>query len=147
MEKHDYDSSRQRQTCAEVMQHHYRWRDLTVISMAVLTLSACSLSTLAPATPSIQGRHPPASMDPAYGQVLRVIVKFRQAVPYRDAAFLQDIARQIGARIAYISSVSIDTHVYQIELQPGQSHADILGRLSGIPDVLWVQADAVARPS
>lgn len=86
-------------------------------------------------------------MDPAYGQVLRVIVKFRQAVPYRDAAFLQDMARHINARIAYISSVSIDTHVYQIELQPGQSHADILGRLSGIPDVLWVQADAVARPS
>lgn len=86
-------------------------------------------------------------MDPAYGQVLRVIVKFRQVVPYRDAAFLQAMARQIGARIAYISSVSIDTHVYQIEFQPGQSHADILGRLSGIPAVLWVQADAVARPS
>lgn len=86
-------------------------------------------------------------MDPAYGQVLRVIVKFRQAVPYRDAAFLQAMARHIDARIAYISSVSIDTHVYQIELQPGQSHADILRRLSGIPDALWVQEDAVARPS
>lgn len=95
----------------------------------------------------MQGHHSPASGDPAYSQVLRVIVKFRQVVPYRDAAFLQNMAQHIDARIAYISSVSTDTHVYQIEFQPGQSHADILRRLSGIPAVLWVDADAVARPS
>ena len=86
-------------------------------------------------------------MNPAYGQALRVIVKFRQTVPYRDAAFLQGIARQIRARITYISSVSPDTHVYQVEPRPGQSHADILQSLSGIPSVLRVEADAMARPS
>lgn len=86
-------------------------------------------------------------MNPASGQPLRVIVKFRQAVPYRDAAFLQDIAQQIHARITYISSVSLDTHVYQIEPQPGQSQADLLRRLSDLPSVLRVEADAVAQPS
>lgn len=86
-------------------------------------------------------------MNPAYGQALRVIVKFRQTVPYRDAAFLQDIAQQIHARVAYISSVSLDTHVYQVEPQLGQSHADILRSLSGIPSVLHVEADALAQPS
>ncbi|MGH6637402.1 MAG: hypothetical protein ACREXN_07295 [Polaromonas sp.] len=86
-------------------------------------------------------------MNPAPGQALRVIVKFRQAVPYRDAAFLQDIALHIRARIAYISSVSLDTHVYRIELQPGQSQADVLRRLSDLPSVLQVEADAIAQPS
>ena len=86
-------------------------------------------------------------MNPSYGQAVRVIVKFRREVPYRDAAFLQDIARQTRARITYLSSVSLDTHVYQVEPQAGQSQADVLRRLSGISSVLRVEADAVARPS
>lgn len=86
-------------------------------------------------------------MNPASGQALRVIVKFRQTVPYRDAAFLQGIAQQIHARITYISSVSLDTHVYLIEPQPGQSQAELLRRLSDLPSVLRVEADAVAQPS
>ncbi len=85
-------------------------------------------------------------MNSTYGQALRVIVKFRQTVPYRDEIFLQDIAQKIHARITYISSVSLDTHVYQIKSQPGQSHADILRSLSGIPVVLHVEADALAQP-
>ena len=78
---------------------------------------------------------------------MRVIVKFRQPEPYRDAAFLQDIAQRIHARIVYLSSVSLDTHVYQIEPQPGQSPADVLQNLGVIPSVLWVEADAMAQPS
>ena len=86
-------------------------------------------------------------MNPSYGQAVRVIVKFRQEVPYRDAAFLQDMARQTRARITYLSSVSLDTHVYQVEPRLGQSQADLLRSLSGISSVLRVEADAVARPS
>lgn len=86
-------------------------------------------------------------MNPSYGQAVRVIVKFRREVPYRDAAFLQDIARQTRARITYLSSVSLDTHVYQVEPRLGQSQADLLRSLSGISSVLRVEADAVARPS
>jgi hypothetical protein len=90
---------------------------------------------------------PPTSAQQAYAQALRVVVKFRQAVPYRDAVFLQDMAQHIRARIAYIGSVAPDTHVYQIEPQPGQSHADVLRRLENLPSVLRAEADAVAKPS
>ena len=86
-------------------------------------------------------------MSSAYGQGLRVIVNFRQPVPYRDAAFLQGIGQQIRARVTYLSSVSADTHVYQIEPQPGLSQADVLRNLSAIPSVRRIEADAVARPS
>lgn len=86
-------------------------------------------------------------MNPSYGQALRVIVTFRWEAPYRDAAFLQAMARQTQARIAYISSVSLDTHVYRVEPRLGQSQADLLQSLSGIPSVLRVEVDAVARPS
>lgn len=86
-------------------------------------------------------------MNPPHGQALRVIVKFKQTVPYRDAAFLRDMAQQIHARIAYLSSVSPDTHVYQVEPQPGQSPADILRSLSAVSSVLRVEADALAQPS
>lgn len=127
--------------------HDHPWRDCTVIVLASLALPACSPSTLAPADPSMQGNPPPTSAKPAAAQALRVIMKFRQTVPYRDEAFLQDISQKIHARIMFISSIAPDTHVYQIEPQPGQSHADILQRLAGLPYVLRVEADAVARPS
>ncbi len=108
-------------------------------------LSACSRA-LAPIDPPMQSS-PPTSAQQAYAQALRVVVKFRQAVPYRDAVFLQDMAQHIRARIAYIGSVAPDTHVYQIEPQPGQSHADVLRRLENLPSVLRAEADAVAKPS
>lgn len=96
---------------------------------------------------AMQNSAPPVSMNSTYGQALRVIVKFRNAVPYRDEAFLQDISQKIHAHILFIGSVAPDTHVYQIEPQTGQSHADILQRLAGLPYVLRVEADAVAKPS
>ncbi len=95
----------------------------------------------------MQNDLPLRSVDSGIGKPMRVIVKFRQTVPYRDAAFLQDIAQHIHGRIAYISSVSLDTHVYQVEPQPGQSQADILQSLAAIPSVLRVEADAMAQPS
>lgn len=87
------------------------------------------------------------SVDSDIAKPMRVIVKFRQRVPYSDEAFLQDIAQHIHARIAYISSVSLDTHVYQVEPQNGQSQAEVLRSLATIPSVLRVEADAMARPS
>ena len=122
-------------------------RALAAILLASFTASACSPTTLASANAPTQTQTAPAAMNPSYGQAVRVIVKFRREVPYRDAAFLQDIARQTRARITYLSSVSLDTHVYQVEPRLGQSQADLLRSLSSIPSVLRVEADAVARPS
>lgn len=128
--------------------HKHPWRDGTAIVLAMLaTLTACSPAAMAPAAPSMQGSPLPTPTKPADARALRVIVKFRRTVPFLDAAFLRDLGRQIHARVAYISSVAPDTHVYQIEPEPGQSNADILQRLAGIPSVLRVEADAVARPS
>lgn len=120
------------------------WRAGTVFLLASLALPACSPSALAPPDPPIQGS-PPAK--PAYSQALRVVVKFRQVVPFRDPAFLKEMAQQSHAHIVYISSVASDTHVYQIEPEPGQSRADVLRRLANLPFVLRVEVDAMARPS
>lgn len=107
--------------------------------------SACSPAAPAPQNaPVLVGLAPPSMNAPA-GQALRLIVKFRQAVPYRDKTFLQDIGLKINAHITYLSSVSEDTHVYQAIPQRGQSSADILRSLSGIPLVLQVEADAGVR--
>jgi hypothetical protein len=146
MEKHKQTSSRQSQTGTAVHRGS-RWRDVTATLLTGLAMSACSSSAVVAANPAKQNSSAPTSMNPAHGQALRVIVKFKQTVPYRDAAFLRDISQQIHARIAYISSVSPDTHVYQVEFQPGQSNTDILQSLAGIPSVLRVEADAVAQPS
>lgn len=132
----------------DIDKHNRLGRDGTVIVLALLlALTACSPAATAPATTSMQGSPPPAPTKPADAQALRVVVKFRRAVPFLDAAFLRDMGRQIRARVAYISSVAPDIHAYRIEPEPGQSHADILQRLAGLPSVLRVEADAVARPS
>ncbi len=129
------------------MQCHRRWPYFALISLAALALSACSSTPPAFATPSARHDLPLHTVDSGVGKALRVILKFRQTVPYRDAAFLQDIGHHIHGRITYITSVSLDTHVYQIEPQPGQSHEDILRSLANIPSVLRVEADALAQPS
>ncbi len=148
MDKHLHISWQRRQSCAKAVPRDHGGCNLTVVLLTTLALSACGPSALAPATtPLAQNGAAPTSVNQVSGQALRVIVKFRQTVPYRDDAFLQSIALQIQARIAYLGSVSPDTHVYRIEPLPGQSQADILQRLSEIPSVLRVETDTVARPS
>lgn len=127
------------------LQHH-QWRFLAPILLLGLSISACSAPALTPVNASMQGSPPPKSMTPANTKALRVIVKFKQTVPYRDAGFLQDISRKINAPIAYISSVSANTHIYHIAPQAGQSPAEIIQRLSGIPVVQYAEADTVALP-
>jgi hypothetical protein len=146
MQKHKRISSLQSQIGSAVLRGS-RWRDGTAILLTGLAMSACSSSAVLATNPAPQNSPAPTSMNPADGQALRVIVKFKQTVPYRDAAFLRDISQRIHARMVYLSSVSLDTHVYQVEAQRGQSHADILRSLSAVPSVLRVEADALAQPS
>ena len=121
---------------------------LTIFFFATFSISACTTTnTLASANTPQPNGPAPIAIRSSYGQAFRVIVKFRREVPYRDAAFLQDMSRQIHGRIAYSSSVSLDTHVYEVEPQRGQIQADVLLSLSKIPSVLSVETDAVVRPS
>lgn len=76
---------------------------------------------------------------------MRMIVKFSQAVPYRDAAFLQDLGQQVNARLAYLSSVSADTHVYQIVPLAGQSSSTLAEQLLRVPWVSRAELDAPAK--
>jgi len=78
---------------------------------------------------------------------MRVIVKFRYVVPYRDEVFLRDLGRGTNVRITYLTSVSPDIHVYSVEPQQGQSRADILQSLSSNPAVLYAEADAAVKAS
>lgn len=123
-------------------------RPLTSILMTSLMLGACGAPLQGTGQPSAPASPGAAATTPAFGKPLRVVVKFkRQTTPYRDAAFLQDMGRQVQARITYVASVSPDTHVYQVEPRLGQSQTDLLRSLSGLPAVARADADAMARPS
>jgi hypothetical protein len=123
-------------------------RPATTVLLACLALSACGAPLHETGQPSAPASHGARATNAAFGEPVRVVVKFKQqTTPYRDAAFLQDMGRQIQARIAYVASVSPDTHVYQVEPRLGQSQADLIRQLSGLPAVARAEADAVARPS
>jgi hypothetical protein len=148
MGKHIYTPLQRPQACSNGVKRKDRQHYFTVIFLATLALSACSPSAPLPAKSLPPTNSPtPASVSPVNSQALRVIVKFRKPVPYRDTAFLQDMTRHIHARVAYLGSVSPDTHVYQIEPEPGQSGAAVVQRLSALPSVLRVEIDTVAKPS
>lgn len=119
---------------------------LAMLGLGCLFLSACSPSALAVKSTPMPQSQQPSAMKPAQVQPLRVIVKFRVAVPYRDEAFLRGIAQKINARMVYLTSVSPDTHVYQVEPLQGQSLADITRSLSSVPAVLYAEADALMKP-
>ncbi len=74
-----------------------------------------------------------------------MIVKFTQTVPYRDAAFLQDLGQQVNARLSYLTSVSADTHVYQVVPLAGQSSSALAERLLRVPWVSRAELDAPAK--
>lgn len=124
--------------------HHRRhlWTLLTSLPL----LAACT-ETLPVAAPNPAA--PPAgkAASPlAEAQPLRVIVRFRTAVPYRDATYLRDMGQQVQAELRYVASVSPDTHVYLLQAQPGLGSADTLKRLASQPAVLWVERDRLATP-
>jgi len=119
---------------------------LALILTGCLNLSACSQPRPATEFPQPAHSRPSAAANPNRGQALRVIVTFRQTVPYRELIYLQGLGEKIHAPVSYVSSVSLDTHVYRVDTQPGQNSTDILKLLGGVPEVLSVEADAVIQP-
>ena len=118
-----------------------KWRPLARVCCLLVPLAGCSQPVPPnPHPPDAAARQNSANLP--YGQPVRVIVKFSQAVQYRSDVFLQDMQERIKARVSYLSSVSQDTHVYQLEPQAGQSAAETLRRLGALPFVLRVEMDA-----
>lgn len=96
---------------------------------AVLALGACA--------------QPPLQAQPTARptQAARVIVEFKQAVPYRSEAFVAALGQAAQARLAYVASVSDDTHVYQVTPLAGQTLASALGRLNAQASVKRTEID------
>lgn len=107
-------------------------------------LCACGPAVPVHSEKSGQGIAQETTVQSAHEIPVRVIVKFRRAVPYRDPAFLQDITQQIQARLSYVASVSEDTHVYLLEPLAGHNSAEALKRLANLSTVLSVELDAIA---
>ena len=126
-----------------------------LLMVACTVLTACSQSALhskkatAPENqkPSALGSAQASVQAQAKNQALRIIVKFRYVVPFRDEVFLRDLGQKTNARITYLTSVSPDVHVYSVEPQRGQSRADIFQALASNPAVLYAEADAAVKPS
>ena len=117
-----------------------RWRPLASVCCLLVPLAGCSQpASPNPNPPDAAARQSSANLQ--YGQPVRVIVKFSRAVQYRSDVFLQDMQERTKARVSYLSSVSQDTHVYQLEPQAGQSAAETLQRLGALPFVLRVEMD------
>lgn len=115
--------------------------------LGVPLLGACA--QVASPSPAATGAQtvPLAIVSPVTEQPVRVIVRFRVAVAYRDPAFVQDLAQQIQAGLSYVSSVSESTHVYLLAPLPGQPAADAIARLMRLPTVQWVERDTIVHPS
>lgn len=119
-------------------------RPLARVCCLLVPLAGCSQ----PAPPNLNPPDAAARQSSAklpYGQPVRVIVKFSEAVQYRNDVFLQDMQERIKARVSYLSSVSQDTHVYQLEPRAGQSATETLQRLGTLPFVLRVEMDAKVK--
>lgn len=117
------------------------------IVLGLPLIGACAPPASIPVKTSRSGGAPAATVASATEQPVRVIVKFSTTVAYRDPAFLQDLARQIQARLSYVASVSERTHVYLLVPLPGQPMADAITRLMHLPTVESVERDAIATPS
>ncbi len=123
-------------------------RPLWALLASLPLLGACS-ETLPLSPPSQKPAATPggkAATPVAQEQPLRIVVRFRTAVPYQDAAYLQGLGQQVRAELRYVASVSPDTHVYLLQAQAGQASTDILKRLASQPAVLWVEPDRRASP-
>lgn len=132
-------------SCQPARVGHHR-RHLWTLLTSFPLLAACT-ETLPVAAPNpVAAPDSRAANLPAQAQPLRVIVRFRTAVPYQDAAYLRNLGQQVQAELRYVASVSPDTHVYLLQPQPGLGSTDTLKRLASQPAVLWVERDRLATP-
>ncbi|MFZ2308403.1 MAG: hypothetical protein WAW73_22205 [Rhodoferax sp.] len=118
----------------------------------ILASAACILGLMActQGTRHVPGNAPPppnllTQESPTGVRTLRVIVQFKQSAAFADAAFVQSLQDQIQAPVHYLSAVSADTHVYQLQVAPDQNPATVVQRLAALPNVARVERDAAAK--
>lgn len=78
-------------------------------------------------------------------KTVRVIVQFHQPIAIADTALLTKLQQQAHARVVYLAAVSPDTHVYSVEVVPGQAVDTTLQRLAALPSVKRVELDSQVK--
>lgn len=121
-----------------------KYAPLIAALAALQLLCACAQVKTLESEQSDQNIAQGAKVQSVHDMPVRVIVKFRYAVSYRDPAFLQDISQQIQAHISYVASVSTDTHVYLLQPLAGHNSSDALKRLANLSTVMSVELDRIA---
>ena len=72
---------------------------------------------------------------------VRVILQFNRPTDYQSEPWLNTLQAQTQAQVHYIAAVSNDTHVYRFQPAAGDTYAQLLQRLSALPEVLRVELD------
>ena len=119
---------------------------LTGTCISAFALLACAQSASEPSSPAA-AQATTGATTPATTQLppVRVIVKFKQAVPFQSAAFLQSLQVQTGAQVRYVVSSSDTTHVYAFQPSRGQSYAQLMEKLKAIAQVERAELDEKAQ--
>ncbi|MEY4884000.1 MAG: hypothetical protein RIS34_1854 [Pseudomonadota bacterium] len=116
-------------------------RCLAGLFCGVLLMTACAQDATNAPVMALPGSGSTHQVGTAPTQAIRVIVQFKQVVPYSSSAFLMDMKVQTQANVSYIAAVSGDTHVYGIQPLPGQTITQVLQRLGNMPVVRRVEVD------
>lgn len=119
-----------------------------VVLSTLLGLVACaqttydwSANTLAPPNlVEVSHQEPPGTATS-----LRLIVQFHTPIAGDDAAMVQALQAQTQGRLRFLSSVATDTHVYSLQLPPGQESARAVQRLTAHPAVKRVEPDQAVK--
>lgn len=88
--------------------------------------------TLAPYGPANAGASVPA----------RIIVQFKYPASTDAQAFAQRVQERTHIPAHYVAPVAGDTHVYRLQLPPGQSPAQALQQLAAMPEIARAELDA-----
>lgn len=114
--------------------------------LASVVVLACSLMACAQDTADqLSGPSHPTSTHSAATESplppIRVILQLKNPHAFQSAAFLHNLQAQTQAQVHYIGAVLNDTHVYSFQPPVGQSYAQLLQRLSAMPEVVRVEMD------
>lgn len=124
------------------MKNGYAW-----LVMGALVLTACAETTTRWPEKTSSSIQITPSADPAdAGLTLRIIVSFRDTVDFRSEAVLQMLQKHTQARrVAFVSSVHDNTHVYLFDAAHGQTQAQLLQALQKLPLIRYAEIDRIAR--
>ncbi|MEO7108496.1 MAG: hypothetical protein ABIZ09_19135 [Rhodoferax sp.] len=116
-------------------------RTIVALCLCTVGLLACARDTGYRPPPALPPPNIVANMPPASMVSLRVIVQFKEAVPFADPAFVSTLQAQAQLPVQFIASVTSNSHVYALQLPVNQDPSAVLQRLRALPSVARVEID------